>query len=90
MKNIITTMSLAGVDVLNHFKNLLNCFEPRAIDWFELLPQHAHIKAVRNARKSGHLYTRYNTLKDALTQSFDPKNTFEGAGYWQKIINKYC
>jgi len=85
--NIFNTLALAGVDVL---RSWTYCFEPRAHQWFMCLPRIARHKAMKNARLAGNLDTRYCTLRQALTESFDASKTLEGAGYWQKVINKYA
>ena len=87
MKNIFTTMALAGADILRAWSY---CCEPKAHQWFMMLPRIARHRATKNARLSGNLNTRYCNLKEALTKSFDANKTLEGAGYWQKIINKYA
>jgi hypothetical protein len=89
MKNIFITIALAGVDVLKVWKSLFNILEPKAYDWFNLLPNHIRIKAVRNARINGTLFNRYCSLADAINQSFNKTQTIEGELYWQRVIDKY-
>ncbi len=86
MKAIINILALVGV---NFWRTLFICLEPKAMDWFSLLPNHIRIKAVRNARRNGTLYNRYCSLADALNQSFNKSQTIEGELYWQRVINKY-
>ncbi len=86
MKSIINILALVGV---NFWRTLFICLEPKAMDWFSLLPNHIRVKAIRNARLSGNLNSRYCSLFEAIDKSFDKSKSIEGELFWQRIADKY-